>query len=252
VDAIVLKAKGLSAPYESPNAKNLPKLYSDPEHYWTGFPTHARIIIYNKNLFTDREEVPTSMFDMINPRFNGKACIANPLFGTTSMHAAALFQVLGRDMAEAFFNSLKANKVTIVSSNNEVGIRVAAGDFAFGIADTDDYSAAFRQGKPVGVVFPDQEAFGTLVIPNALILMRDGRNPEQGKRFVDFLFQPEVQELLAAGEVSPPPIHTETPMPEGIPSLYNVKAMQIDYGKLISQSKELSRGFLKEWVDSQK
>jgi iron(III) transport system substrate-binding protein len=170
---------------------------------------------------------------MINPRFSGKACIANPLFGTTSMHAAALFQVLGRDMAEAFFNTLKTNKVTIVSSNNEVGTRVAAGDFAFGIADTDDYSAAFRQGKPVGVVFPDQQAFGTLVIPNALILMSHGRNPEQGKRFIDFLLLPEIRELLAAGEVSQPPIHTATPIPEGIPSLYNIKPMhQSDANRL--------------------
>jgi len=34
-------------------------------------------------------------------------------------------------------------------SNNEVADRVAAGEFAFGVADTDDYSVAFKGGKPV-------------------------------------------------------------------------------------------------------
>jgi iron(III) transport system substrate-binding protein len=236
--AIILKSRGLSAPYESLNAKNVPDLYSDPEHHWTGFAANARVIIYNKNLLTDPEAIPTSIFDMMNPRFNRRACIANPLFGTTSMHAAALFQVLGRDMAEVFFNSLKTNKITMVSSNSEVRNRVAAGDFAFGVADSDDLNVAFKGGSPIGVVFPDQQAFGTLVIPNALVLITNGPNPEQGKRFIDFLLRPEIQKLLGASRA--------------IPTLDSIKPMALDYGKLVSQSEELSKGFLKVWSDKQK
>ena len=41
--------------------------------------------------------------DLLEPRFQGQACIANPLFGTTSMHAAALFEVLGAERARGFF-----------------------------------------------------------------------------------------------------------------------------------------------------
>ena len=53
-------------------------------------------------------------------RFKGKACIANPLFGTTSMHAAALFQSVGDDDAKKCFQSLVDNDVKILSSNGEV------------------------------------------------------------------------------------------------------------------------------------
>ena len=236
--AIIVKLKGLSAPYESPNVKEVPALYSDPDRYWTGFPAQARIIIYNKNLLIDPEEIPTSVFDLINPRFNGKACIANPLFGTASLHAAALFQILGRDMAEVFFNGLKINKIAMVSSNDEVVNRVAAGEFAFGVADSDDFEEAFKQGKPVGVVFPDQKSFGTLVVPSALVLMANGPNPEQGKRFIDFLLRSEIQKVPGATR--------------GISTLDHIKPMEVDYVKLVAQSKELSRGFLKEWVDKQK
>ena len=56
LSAIILKSKGLSAPYESPNTKNLPKVYSDPEHHWTGFPAGAVVILYNQNLLSDPEE----------------------------------------------------------------------------------------------------------------------------------------------------------------------------------------------------
>src|SRR5690242_1208746 len=95
--AISLKSEGLSVPYESPNENEVSRPYSDPEHYWTGFPDEARVIVYNKNLLVDPDAVPTSVFDMINPRFNARVCMANPLSGTTLFHAAALFQVLGQD-----------------------------------------------------------------------------------------------------------------------------------------------------------
>jgi iron(III) transport system substrate-binding protein len=236
--AIVLKSEGLSMPYESPDSKKVPLIYSDPEHYWTGFPDQVRVFVYNKNLLVDPDEVPTSVFDMINPRFNGRVCIANPLTGTTLLHATALFQMLGQDMGEALFSGMKTNKIAIASSNAQVVNRVAAGEFAFGVTDSEDFDAAVKEGKPVGVVFPDQASFGTLIIPSALVLMANAPNPEQAKRFIDFVLRSEIQKLLG--------VSRKTPM------VNNIKPMEVDYVKLVAQSKELSGGFLKEWVDKQK
>jgi iron(III) transport system substrate-binding protein len=170
--------------------------------------------------------------------------MANPLFGITSMYAAALFEVLDIEFAEVFFNSLKTNKAAILSSTSEVGRRVATDEFTFGVADTDDLYAAVKEGKPVGALFPDQKAFGTLVIPNVLVLLAHAPNPEQAKQFIDFLLRPEIQKLLATGGV-------ETSR-EAMPPLNRIKSMQVDYGKLASESKELSQGFLKEWIKTEK
>jgi len=252
LSAVILKSKGLSVSYESPNIKNLPKLYGDPEHHWTGFPASAVVILYNKNLLSDLDALPTSVLDMMNPRFNGKACVANPLFGMTSMYAAALFEVLGLDFAEAFFNSLKTNKVAILSSTSEVRRRVAAGEFAFGMADTNDFYTAVKEGEPVGALFPDQKTFGTLVIPNALVLLANAPNLEQGKQFIDFLLRPEIQKLLATSDAGQMPVGPETSVREAIPSLSGIKSMEVDYGALVSKSKELSQGFLKEWIKREK
>jgi iron(III) transport system substrate-binding protein len=52
-------------------------------------------------------------------------CVANPLFGTTSMHAAALFETMGEEEAKEVFG-LRANGVKMLSSNGEVKRRVAA------------------------------------------------------------------------------------------------------------------------------
>ena len=223
-------------------------MYSDPEHYWTGFPDQIRVFVYNKNLLVDSDEVPSSVFDMINPRFNGRVCMANPLTGTTSLHAAALFQVLGKDMAEIFFSGLKTNKVTMVSSNVDVVNRVASGEFAFGVADSEDFNAATKEGKPVGVVFPDQQSFGTLVLPSALVLMANAPNPEQAKHFIDFLLRSEIQKLLGPRLSR----DSEAATDREIPAVGEIKTMEVDYVRLVGQSKDLSRGFLKEWVSKQK
>ena len=252
VGAVILKSKGLAAPYEPPNTKSLSKLYSDPEHHWTGFPSRAVIILYNRDLFGDSEELPTSVLDMMNPRFHGKACIANPLFGTASMYIAALFEVLGTDFAEAFFDSLKTNRVAMLSSTDEVRCWVAAGEFAFGMADTDDFYAAVKEGKPVGAVLPDQKTFGTLVIPNALVLLANAPNPEHGKQFIDFLLRPEIQKLLATSDAGQMPVGPETSVRAEILSLNSIRSMEVDYGAVVSESKELSQGFLKEWIKKEK
>ncbi len=159
VRASVLKAKGISTPYKSPNARDLPQLFSDAEGHWTGFSCRARIIIYNTDIVPKGEE-PSSVLDLTVPRFRNKACIANPLFGTTSMHAAALFEKLGEADAQKFFDDLTANGGKILSSNGEVRRRVANGEFAVGLADTDDYNVARQEGKPVGVVYPRRERHG--------------------------------------------------------------------------------------------
>src|SRR5262249_15036535 len=186
VRAAVLKAKGVSASYHSKEAEGLPKLYSDPDGHWTGFSARAKVLIYNKNLVEKGKE-PKSVMDLLAPRFKGKACLANPLFGTTSMYAVALFQVFGDDKARKFFDDFAANGGKILSSNGEVRRRVADGEYAVGLTDTDDYNEARKDGKPVGVVYPDEDGMGTLVIPNCAVLIANGPNPEAGKRFIDYL-----------------------------------------------------------------
>ncbi len=250
VRAAVLKAKGVSAPYESPAAKGLPPQFSDSAHYWTSFSTRARVLIYNKKLVTDNQK-PTSVFDLTSPRFRSKACIANPLFGTTSMHAAALFQVLGDEKARQFFQALVANGVKILSSNGEVRRRVANGEFVFGLTDTDDVNVAIQEGKPVGFVFPDADGMGTLLVPNAAVLIAGAPHGENGRRFIDFLLSPETEAALAACEAAQIPLRADVTLPKNFPypTVDQIKAMEVDYERLGRKLEEISTGFLKQWVD---
>jgi iron(III) transport system substrate-binding protein len=248
VRAAVLKAKGVSAAYRSPKVDGLPREFSDPEGHWTGFSARARVLIYNRNLLPEGQE-PRSVMDLVEPRLKDKACIANPLFGTTSMHAAALFAALGDERAKDFFERFRANGGKMLSSNGEVRRRVADGELAVGLTDTDDANVARLEKKPIGVVYPDQDGTGTLIVPNCTVLIARGPNPEEGRAFIDYLLRPETEEALARSEAAQMPLRKGVPVPDGVTPVERLKAMVVDYGKLASRLQELTGGYLKEWAE---
>ena len=211
---------------------------------------HARgVLIYNRALVPDGEE-PSSIMDLVEPTFEGQACIANPLFGTTSMHAAALFEVLGDERATGFLEQFVANGGRVVSSNGEVRRRVTAGDCTLGLTDTDDANVALQEGRPVGVVYPDQETTSTLIIPNAVVLIKGGPNPAAARRFIDYLLQPETEQALAESGAAQMPVRPGVEIPDHVRPLELIALMQVDYVKLAERLDRLSRAFLKDWVDA--
>jgi iron(III) transport system substrate-binding protein len=252
VRAGILKNKGISAAYNSPAAAGLPAQFSDPQQHFTGFSTRARVIIYNTSRCPAGSE-PKSVRELADAKWKGQACMANPLFGTTSMQAAAWFETMGEEPAKAFFTALAANEVKLLSSNGEVKRRVAAGDFAFGLTDTDDAIGAVLEGKPVNFVIPDQDAAGagTLLVPNAAVLIAGAPHPEAGKRFIDFLLSAESEKMLAQSEAAQIPLRPGVPGPEKLPPLGRIKALAVDYAALASRLDALQQGFLKEWTAQQ-
>lgn len=248
VRAAVLKRQGVSAPYMSPAARGLPEEFSDPDGYWTAFSTRARVIIYNTDIITP-DARPASIFDFNDPEVRGKACIANPLFGTTSMQATALFQVLGREAAEKFFNDFAANRGRILSSNGDVKDRVAAGECAMGLTDTDDINVAVSEGLHVGFVFPDQKGMGTLLIPNCAVLIKGSPHRAEAQKFIDYLLSPATEKVLSESMAAQIPLRKGIKGPELFPCLSDIRTMKVDYSSLAVTLEKIMDGFLREWVD---
>lgn len=247
--AAVLKSKGISQPYRSPNGAGMPAEFSDPAGHWAALSARARVIIINTQL-VPADGQPRGLADFLDAKWRGKTCIANPLFGTTSMHAAALFETMGEEKARAFFDTMTANGVKMLSSNGEVKRRVGEGEFAFGLTDTDDVHQSVKDGKPVAAVYPDAGSTGTLVIPNAAVLIAGAPHPENGRRFIDFLLTAEVEEELAKS-CAQMPLRPGVPVPPGVKRLDEIRALPVDYEKLGARIETLAQGFLREWAGSQ-
>jgi len=67
---IILKKKGVLAPYRSKNAADIPVTFKDEDGYWTGFAARARVLIYNKDQVSE-EKKPKSIFELSNSEWSG-------------------------------------------------------------------------------------------------------------------------------------------------------------------------------------
>lgn len=242
----LLEIKGISAPYISSAAADIPKIYKDEDGHWTGFSARARIILYNTNL-VNMDERPLSVFDLARPMWRGQVAMASPLFGTTSIHMAALFITLGDEKAKKFLNDLKTNGVKIVSSNGEVKRLVARGEVKVGITDTDDANVAIKEGSPVKVIFPDQTSIGTLIMPNMVCLIKNSPNQENGKKLIDYLLSKEVEKSLAWAACAQMPLRYDVRTPADVLTIDAIKGMDVDYHKVAKKLDEISE-FLKQWA----
>lgn len=240
-----LVRRGLVEPYLSPAAQGLPATARAADGTWTGFAARARILLINTSRVLPAD-TPRSIRDLGNPRWQGQAAMANPLFGTTTMHVAALFAHWGETKTRAFLNELKGNGVRIASSNGEVKRLVVSGEVAFGLTDTDDANAALREGAPVEVVYPDQDDLGALVMPTSVILIRRAPRAEAARRLIDYLLSAEVEASMAESAAHMP-LREGVTTPKNVRSAAGLRAMQVDYGQ-VSEQIEAQQGWLRQWV----
>ncbi len=229
VHTIRLMKQHLLAFHTWPTAGDIPAEYKCPGGHYVGFAARARILIVNTEKLPDPASRPKSMWDLIDPRFKGKAAMARPLTGTTLTHVAALFATLGEAEARRFLDGLAENDVYLAKSNGAV-MRIVAGKQgpAFGFTDTDDFNVARLKGFPVEAVYPDQDGIGTFVIPNTVALIKGGPHPEAAKRFADFLVSKEVEEILARSRSAQIPLHRSAEVPAGVRPLGSFKAAHWD------------------------
>jgi len=215
---IGLARDGLLEPYASPVARELPEGARDSEGRWTGFAARARVLIVNTDLVAEAD-TPRGADAFLDPRWKGRCGIAKPLFGTTATHVAALFAARGPEQAKAWLAGIKANGVVVCAGNADVKDRVAAGELAFGLTDTDDASLALLEQKPVRVVFPDQEpgGLGTLMIPNSVAIVKGAPHSAEARALVDYLLSAEVEEALAASRSVQVPLRPGLKRAEWIP-----------------------------------
>ncbi len=191
----------------------------------------ARVLIVNTDLVPNLAQRPNSIYDLADPKWKGKCAMARPSFGTTATHAAVLFAELGTEPAKQLLSDIAKNAV-IEGGNKQVAIKVARGEFAFGITDTDDAIIELEQANPVVIVFPDQGEgqLGTLLIPNTLAIIKNGPHPEQAKKLVDRLLQPDIETRLANGSSAQIPLNKSVTIKSRVePSDQELKIMSVDF-----------------------
>jgi iron(III) transport system substrate-binding protein len=249
--SVQLGIDGFLQPYASPSAAEIPAEFRDPENRWTGFAARARVLIVNTDL-CDPAQV-TSMWDLVDPKWNGKVAMAKPVAGTTLTHMAALYSVLGEEQAEKYAQTISAlgkrGAINIANGNSTVARLVGDGVMTFGWTDSDDCAVALERGAHVVAVYPDAHGCGTLLMPNTVQLVRGAPHPVAAKEFVDWVLRPETEKELAFSRSAQIPVRAGVARPKTVAATGAFRAMDVDYRAVGAELEKRSEHLKQLFVD---
>lgn len=192
-----LDRAGLFTSYKKENLHYKKDYYFSKEHTWHGVGLRNRVFVVNTNLMK-KEEYPTKLEDLSDPKYRGKIAICLPYIGTASTHFAALLEKMGEAKFREFIQKLKDNEVALLAGNSVVKDAVGAGKYMWGLVDSDDALVGIEEGLPLEMLYYNQEQEGVFSIFGTVALLKNSPNPENGKKFIDYLLTKEVERRMIA------------------------------------------------------
>lgn len=215
--------------HDSPSAKGLKPEFKYADGKFYEVRTIYNVVAYNTKAITTP---PTSWQDLLDPSVKGKVGMASPLY------SGAAFATLGTlvnmdDFGWDFFQGLKNNEAKVETGNGGVNNKLATGEYT--MVSVVDFMVrnAKADGSPVDYVWP---AEGAILIPTPVGIMKDSKNPEAAKAFVDYLLSERGQKLfLKQGYI---PVQDGLGVPEGTPDMAQLKLAPTD-NEYIEQNREM-------------
>lgn len=195
-----------SATLESAIPVNLRAKASPEGTTWFGFSTRARVVVYDK-LKVKKADVDTYE-ELADPKNKGLLCTRSGAHPYNLSLFSAVTEHLGEAKAEQWLGGLVANMARDPKGGDSDQIKaVASGEC--GVALTNSYYLAriMRSNAPedklvadrVGVVFPNQETWGTHVNIAGAAVAKNARNTANAVKFMEYLATPDAQNYFANG-----------------------------------------------------
>src|SRR5699024_6552250 len=180
------------------------------DDYYVGVEYFVLGFSYNTELVSE-EEVPKTWSDLLDPRWEGKIQFPSPAAsGTATLMVLSYMMQHGEEEGWEYFQKLTDQANSIPDSGSGPTKAVAMGEAEIGIGF--DFMAYEHQanGETVDFIVPDK----TPILVNPMTLIKDGPNPEGGKKFMEFMLEEEAQKILASWYHIPimENVESETPL----------------------------------------
>lgn len=192
---IQAKEMGLLQPYESPEVKNIPEEFRDPENYWTGIYIGYLGFASNKVLLDELGvDAPESWADLLKPEFKDQVVTANPgSSGTAYTTLATIIQLMGEEEGLDYMKKLDSQVRTYTKSGTAPGRMAGQGEAVVGLTFLHDAIKYQEEGMTDIVLSAPSEGTGYEI--GAVGMIKDAPNPEAAQKFIDFVLSKEGQEL---------------------------------------------------------
>jgi iron(III) transport system substrate-binding protein len=161
-------------------------VHSEGKYY--GFSTNFQAFIVNTKMMP-LDRAPKSWADLAKPEFKGKILMANPAqSGSAYSQMQQILMLYDWDMMAKIIQN-----TTFVPSSKLAFQNVAKGEIAVGLTSEFNILAAKLEGNPVEAVYPSD---GTALIIDANGIIKGGPNPENARKFLDFISSAKAHAIL--------------------------------------------------------
>ena len=203
--------EGLFKPIKSPTLQaaipvNLRAKASPEGTTWFGFSTRARVVVYDK-LKVKKTDVDTYE-ELADPKNKGLLCTRSGAHPYNLSLFSAVTEHLGEAKAEQWLKGLVANMARDPKGGDSDQIKaVASGECGVALTNTYYLARIMRSNAPedklvaerVGVVFPNQETWGTHVNIAGAAVAKNSKNTANAVKFMEYMATPEAQNYFANG-----------------------------------------------------
>ena len=173
---------------------------------WFGLSTRARVVVYDK-LKVNKADVDTYE-ELGDPKNKGQLCIRSGSHPYNLSLFGAMTEHLGPAATEAWLKGMVDNMARAPKGGDTDQIKaVASGECGIAVTNTYYLARLMRSTNPadkavierVGVVFPNQQSWGTHVNVAGGAMARYAKNPANALKFLEYLVSPEAQNHFANG-----------------------------------------------------
>ncbi|MBI3452549.1 MAG: extracellular solute-binding protein, partial [Rhodospirillales bacterium] len=176
------------------------------------------------------DKAPKNWTDLAKPEFKGKILMANPAqSGSAYSQMHQILMLYGWDvMAKIIQNT------TFVTSSKLAYQNVAKGEFPVGLTSEFNILVMKNEGFPVEAIYP---ADGTALIIDANGIIKGGPNPENARKFLDFISSKQAHAILVDLDKRRS-ARLDTAPPAGLPAIKDLKTFAYDSAGAASMRKE--------------
>jgi iron(III) transport system substrate-binding protein len=199
----IAKKEGLIVPYRPKDWDKVPAKWGgmkvkDADDYWTCFAPWIVTNLYNEKVLKKlRLPPPKTWNDLLNPIYRGNIVHTLP-YASGTMHETVeiLIQAFGEKEAWKYLRLLAAQLARFSTGSTDTTQLTSRGEAPIGIAQPQmNAMAARKDGYPVRDLLPEK----TILVPEAVALLKGAPNEANGKIFLDWLFSMDGQKYVLEG-----------------------------------------------------
>lgn len=196
----------------------IPAHLRDPEGFWFGFSSRARVVMYDRNL-----GLPAGLAryeDLAKPEFRGMVSTRSSSNIYSIGWTASVLAANGAEATEAWARGIAANLSRPPQGGDTDQIRaVAAGQGRLAISNTYYLGLLHRSARAedreiaarMAVLFPNQGDRGAHVNISGAGVVRTAPNREAAQAFLEYLSSPPAQSIFADGNMEYPVVADARP-----------------------------------------